>query len=179
MQITQHRTSARGLADLLLPFALVEDGVLLQQDGSLLVGWSYRGPDMHSATHTEMHALATRLNAILRLGSGWMIHTDLVRSRAPGYPNQGSFPDTVTRVIDYERRQQFMNEGSHFESEHFFFSHTCRRSNRKKGSKVGCSKAALKRTHPSHISFSIASNRRSNCLKTFSPLYFESSASSG
>jgi type IV secretion system protein TrbE len=43
MQITQHRSKARGLADLLLPFALIEDGILLQQDGSLLAGWSYRG----------------------------------------------------------------------------------------------------------------------------------------
>ena len=57
MQITEHRSRARGLADLLLPFALIEDGILLQQDGSLLAGWSYRGPDMHSATHAEMHAL--------------------------------------------------------------------------------------------------------------------------
>jgi len=119
MQITQHRTRARGLADLLLPFAVIEDGVLLQQDGSLLVAWSFRGPDMHSATHAEMHALAARLNAILRLGSGWMIHTDLIRSRAPGYPSQGEFPHTVTRVIDDERRQQFMEEGSHYESEHY------------------------------------------------------------
>src|SRR3982751_6021372 len=99
MQITQYRTRARGLADLLLPFALIEDGILLQQDGSLLVAWSFRGPDMHSATHAEMHALAARLNAILRLGSGWMIHTDLIRSRAPGYPIEGDFPDTVTRII--------------------------------------------------------------------------------
>ena len=119
MQITQHRTRARGLADLLLPFALVEDGILLQQDGSLLVAWSYRGPDMHSATHAEMHALAARLNSILRLGSGWMIHSDLIRSRAPGYPSQGRFPHVVTRVIDDERRQQFMDEGVHFESEHY------------------------------------------------------------
>jgi hypothetical protein len=36
MQITEHRTRARGLADLLLPFGLIEDGILLQQDGSLL-----------------------------------------------------------------------------------------------------------------------------------------------
>ena len=119
MQITQHRTRARGLADLLLPFALIEDGILLQQDGSLLVAWSFRGPDMHSATHAEMQALAARLNAILRLGSGWMIHTDLIRSRAPGYPCEGEFPHTVTRVIDDERRQQFMEEGSHYESEHY------------------------------------------------------------
>jgi hypothetical protein len=57
MRITEHRSRARGLADLLLPFALIEDGILLQQDGSLLAGWSFRGPDMHSATHSEMHAL--------------------------------------------------------------------------------------------------------------------------
>ena len=107
------------MADLLLPFALIEDGILLQQDGSLLVAWSFRGPDMHSATHAEMHALVARLNAILRLGSGWMIHADLIRSRAPGYPIEGDFPDTVTRIIDDERRQQFMEEGSHYESEHY------------------------------------------------------------
>src|SRR4051794_40355853 len=119
MQITQHRTRARGLADLLLPFALIEDGILLQQDGSLLGAWSYRGPDMHSATHAEMHALAARLNSALRLGSGWMIHTDLIRSRAPGYPDPVTFPHVVTRVIDDERRQQFGDEGAHFESDHY------------------------------------------------------------
>ena len=119
MQITQHRSKARGLADLLLPFALIEDGILLQQDGSLLAGWSYRGPDMHSATHSEMHALTMRLNSILRLGSGWMLNADLIRSRAPGYPDEGAFPHAVTRVIDDERRQQFMDEGAHYESDYF------------------------------------------------------------
>ncbi len=119
MHITEHRSRARGLADLLLPFALIEDGILLQQDGSLLAAWSYRGPDMHSATHSEMHALAARLNSILRLGSGWMLNADLIRSRAPGYPDLGAFPQAVTRVIDDERRQQFMDEGAHFESDYF------------------------------------------------------------
>jgi type IV secretion system protein VirB4 len=119
MQITEHRSRARGLADLLLPFALIDDGILLQQDGSLLAGWSFRGPDMHSATYAEMHALTARLNSILRLGSGWMINADLIRSRAPGYPDCGAFPQAVTRVIDDERRQQFMDEGAHFESDYF------------------------------------------------------------
>lgn len=119
MQITEHRTRARGLADLLLPFALIEDGILLQQDGSLLAGWSYRGPDMHAATHAEMHALTMRFNSILRLGSGWMLNADLIRTCAPGYPERGAFPQVATRVIDAERRQQFMDEGAHFESDYF------------------------------------------------------------
>src|SRR5215471_7607172 len=119
MHRNEYRAKPRGLADLLLPFALIEDGILLQQDGSLLAGWSYRGPDLQSATHAEMNALTLRLNSILRLGSGWMLNADLIRSRAPGYPDQGSFPHPVTRVIDDERRQQFMDEGAHFESEYF------------------------------------------------------------
>ena len=32
---------------------------------------------------------------------------------------QGAFPHTVTRVIDDERRQQFMDEGAHYESDYF------------------------------------------------------------
>ena len=34
-------------------------------------------------------------------------------------PGTGAFPDSITRVIDDERRQQFMQEGAHFESEYF------------------------------------------------------------
>jgi len=119
MQRSEHRTRARGLADLLLPFALIDDSILLQQDGSLLAGWSYRGPDMMSAAASQMDALSARLNHVLRLGSGWMVQCDAIRSCAPGYPERGAFPDPITRVIDDERRQQFMDEGAHFESEYF------------------------------------------------------------
>src|SRR3712207_8584134 len=76
MQIAEHRTSARGLADLLLYDSMVDDGILLLQDGALLAAWSFRGPDMASATHAEMAALSARLNSVLRLGSGWMVQCD-------------------------------------------------------------------------------------------------------
>jgi type IV secretion system protein VirB4 len=119
MQITEHRTHARGLADLLLYGFLVDDGILLQNDGSLLAGWSYRGPDTISASPAEMAALSARLNSVLRLGSGWMVQCDAIRSQAPGYPDAGAFPDAITCVIDDERRQQFTAEGAHYESEYF------------------------------------------------------------
>jgi type IV secretion system protein VirB4 len=119
MHRNEHRKEPRGLADLLLPYALIDDGILLQQDGSLLAGWTYRGPDMMSASAAEMDALSARLNSVLRLGGGWMIQCDAIRTRAPGYPRGGAFPDPITRVIDDERRQQFMQEGAHFESEYF------------------------------------------------------------
>lgn len=118
MQITEHRRRARGLADLLFPHALIEDGIILQQDGSLLAGWTFRGPDMMSSAAAEMDALSARLNSVLRLGSGWMIQCDAIRTHAPGYPEHSHFPDAVTRIIDDERRQQFMAEGAHFESEY-------------------------------------------------------------
>src|SRR5262249_9260147 len=120
MQLVEHRTHPEGLADLLLYDALVEDGILLLQDGALLAGWTFRGPDMASATHAEMAALSIRLNNIIRLGSGWMIHCDAIRTRAPEYPPAGAFPDAVTEIIDDERRAQFMAKGAHFESEYFF-----------------------------------------------------------
>ena len=36
MRIAEHRQHARGLADLLLYDSLIEDGIILQQDGSLM-----------------------------------------------------------------------------------------------------------------------------------------------
>ncbi|MCW5963968.1 MAG: conjugal transfer protein TrbE [Bryobacterales bacterium] len=119
MQVTEHRTRAQGLADLLLYDSLVDDGVMLLQDGALVAAFRYRGPDMASATHGEMAALSARLNGLLKLGSGWMVQCDAIRSLAPRYPARGAFPDAVTAVIDDERRQQFLREGMHYESEYF------------------------------------------------------------
>jgi type IV secretion system protein TrbE len=119
MQILEYRTQAQGLPDLLLYDCLIDDGVLVQRDGSFLAAWSFAGPDMASATHEEMAVLSARLNSVLRLGSGWMVHCDAIRFRAPQYPEAGHFPDPVTGIIDEERRQQFLTAGAHYESEYF------------------------------------------------------------
>jgi type IV secretion/conjugal transfer VirB4 family ATPase len=115
----EHRRHAVGLADLLLYDSLIEDGVLLLHDGALLAAWKFRGPDLGSATNAEMATLSARLGAILKLGSGWMVNCDSIRSQAPGYPEGQQFPDSITRLIDDERKEQFMAEGAHFESEYF------------------------------------------------------------
>ena len=158
---------ARGLADLPLPFALIEDGILLQQDGSLMAGWSYRGPDLQSATHAEMNALTMRLNSVLRLGSGWMLNADLIRSRAAGYLDHGHFPHTVTRVIDDERRRQFMDEGAHYESEYFLTLTYLPPIEAEERVKGGCSRAVLNRVPAPLIRFLSASNRALKCSRTF------------
>ena len=79
MHRNEYRREPRGLADLLLPYAMIRDGVLLQNDGSLVAAWSYRGPDMMSASPAGMDALSERLNSALRLGTGWMIQCDAIR----------------------------------------------------------------------------------------------------
>ncbi len=143
----EHRRKPQGLADLLLPFALIEDGILLQYDGSLMAGWSYRGPDTLSAAPAEMDALSQRLNSALRLGGGWMVSCDAIRSCAPGYPDEGAFPDPITRLIDEDRRQRFMREGAHFESEYFLTLTYLSPPEKEETSKAGC----LKEHHHSRV----------------------------
>ena len=119
MPFIEQRRHAVGLADLLLYDSLVDDGVLLLQDGALLAAWKFRGPDLGSATNGEMSALSGRLGALLRLGGGWMVQCDSIRGAAPGYPENQKFPDSVTKIIDDERRAQFMAEGVHFDSDYY------------------------------------------------------------
>ena len=58
-----------GLPDILLYASMIDDGILLLQDGALMATWRYAGPDLGSVTHEEMAALAERLNSVLKLGS--------------------------------------------------------------------------------------------------------------
>lgn len=113
------REKIAGLSDLLNWAALIDDGIILQKDGSLLAGWYYRGSDINSATPAERNALRAKVNAILaRLGSGWMAHIDAIRLSSTSYPKSADshFPDSVTAGIDNERRMQYQAEGTHYES---------------------------------------------------------------
>jgi type IV secretion system protein VirB4 len=116
LSLTEYRTKEESLADRLNYAGMIDDGVMLLKDGALLAGWYFRGPDLASSTVEELAAVSARLNAALKLGSGWMMHVDEIRREAPGYPGRSFFPDRTTRVIDDERRAQFMAEGAHYES---------------------------------------------------------------
>lgn len=117
------RSTKPGLADLLNYAAVIDDGIILGKDGSLLAGWYYRGNDNASSTDDERNALSARVNqALARLGDGWMSHHDAIRLPARTYPapEASFFPDPITRLIDEERRHQFQAEGAHFESHYAF-----------------------------------------------------------
>ncbi len=119
--LKQFRTTGPSFADLVPYAGLVDNGILLLKDGSLMAGWYFAGPDAESATDLERNELSRQINAILsRLGSGWMIQVEAIRVPTVDYPSEDRchFPDSVTRAIDAERRAQFRRKQAHFESRH-------------------------------------------------------------
>lgn len=117
MLLKEYRSKARGLSDLLNYAALVDEGIILNKDGSFTAGWLYSGPDLDAAGHAELSALSGQVNAALTtLGDGWMLHVDALRLPSLDYPESGGFPDPVTRLIEDERRAQYQAEGTHYES---------------------------------------------------------------
>jgi type IV secretion system protein TrbE len=111
---------AKNMGDLLLPIAVVDPGVVLSRDGAMSATWKIRGPDMASETHHHMAVMNSRLNQLLcQLGNGWMLQVDAIRFPSPGYCPDGDFPDVAAKIIDAERRQQFLAEGEHYETEYF------------------------------------------------------------
>ena len=119
MSLREYRTKSASLADFLPWVALVGPGVVLNKDGSFQRTARFRGPDLDSATPAELVAVTSRLNnALRRLGSGWAVFVEAQRVPAHAYP-QSSFPDPVSALIDMERREQFREEGAHFESSYY------------------------------------------------------------
>ncbi|MBX7484045.1 conjugal transfer protein TrbE [Qipengyuania qiaonensis] len=119
MSLREYRSKAAHLADFLPWAALVGEGVVLNKDGSFQRTARFRGPDLDSATPAELVATTARLNnALRRLGSGWAIFVEAQRAPALDYPTN-TFPDPVSALVDMERREQFREEGSHFESRYF------------------------------------------------------------
>jgi type IV secretion system protein TrbE len=119
-RLREHRTEPAGLCDWLLWAYLVDEGVVLGKDGSLLTGWSYRGPDTSSATAEDLDALSSHVSqAMLPFGNGWMLSWQAVRHAAPGYAPLGAFPDPVTALLDLERRRTYEAIAAHFETDSF------------------------------------------------------------
>jgi type IV secretion system protein TrbE len=96
---------------------VVDEGIIINKDGALMCAFEGRGPDLQSASDAELAALSSTVNRMaLNLDDGWMLHVDEVRAQSVSYPALGDFPDSVSRLIDEERRQQYEAEGSHFEN---------------------------------------------------------------
>lgn len=118
LKLKKHRSKDAGLADLLNYAAVVDDGVIVGKNGSFMASWLYRGDDNASSTDEQREMVSFRINqALVGLGSGWMVHIDAVRRPAPTYNkrSESTFPDPVSAAIDEERRQLFEGMGTMYE----------------------------------------------------------------
>lgn len=119
MSLGEYRNRNSLLSDFLPWAALVEKGVVLNKDGAFQRTVRIRGPDLDSATPAELVGVTGRLNnALRRLGSGWAVFVEAQRVPATLYPDS-DFPDAASQMVDLERREQFEDEGAHFESRYF------------------------------------------------------------
>src|SRR5262249_48688449 len=117
--LAEYRKETKMLAVFLPWAALAAPGVVLNKDGSFQRTARFRGPDLDSATPAELVATTARLNNVLRrLGSAWAIFVEASRLAAQHYP-ESQFPDAVSALVDAERRAQFEQEGTHFESAYY------------------------------------------------------------
>ena len=116
--IGEYRKKPDRLADLLPWAALVAPGIVLNKDGSFQRTFSYRGPDLDSATESELISVSARVNnAFKRLGAGWAFWMESQRMVAERYP-VANFKNPLAFLIDEERRGSFQNR-DHFESVYF------------------------------------------------------------
>ncbi len=116
LNLTEYQRRPAQLADWLPWAGLVAPGVVLNKDGSFQRTLFFRGPDLDSATQSELVSTSARLNnALRRLGSGWALFIEAERIPAADYP-ESYFPDALSWLVDEERRGAFEAHGSHFES---------------------------------------------------------------
>ncbi|MDU6831255.1 MAG: conjugal transfer protein TrbE [Bradyrhizobium sp.] len=119
MNLAEYRRTNTWLADFLPWAALVDQGIILNKDGSFQRTAKFRGPDLDSAVPAELVAVAGRINnALRRLESGWAIFVEAQRHSAGVYP-PNTFPDVASALVDAERSAQFEEAGAHYESSYF------------------------------------------------------------
>lgn len=121
-RLKSFREKAKGFSDLLNYAAMVDDGIILNKDGSYSAAFRYRGQDFASSTDSERNTLADKMNqALLQLGTGYMIQCEACRSVVSSYSpaEESHFPHPVFREIDDSRRYYFETSGSKFVSKYF------------------------------------------------------------
>ncbi|MCE6076379.1 conjugal transfer protein TrbE [Agrobacterium vitis] len=119
LNLSEYRKKNAGLADFLPWAALIAPGIVLNKDGSFQRTARFRGPDLDSATPSELVGITARLNgALRRLGSGWAIFVEAQRNPATEYP-ESMFADSASALLDVERREQFEESGLLYESSYY------------------------------------------------------------
>jgi len=112
----------QSFSELLNYTALVDDGIILTTEGTLIAGFFFQGDDTQAFTEQELEGRSVIINdTIKNLGENCVVQVDAIRTPANEYPTKEKrfFPDTVTANIDNIRRKIFQ-DGVHSETTYAF-----------------------------------------------------------
>jgi type IV secretion system protein VirB4 len=99
--------------------SITRDSLVLNKDGSLQLTFSYRPPDLESATYDELTYQTAQLNNIFRrFGNGWAVWMEAQRRKSAAYL-PAAYPAPVMRRLEKER-QAYFSSGVHYENEYYF-----------------------------------------------------------
>ncbi len=117
LALKEFRNTAQAFPDILNYASFIDDGILLNKDGSLTAGFYYRAGDISSMTHADRNSLSAKINALLvRLGNGWAVHVDCARIRTENYLlGKTHYTEAIPKILENERKQYFENV-EHFEN---------------------------------------------------------------
>src|SRR5450631_3093305 len=108
--LAEHKRNPDRFSDHLPWAMLVAPGVVFNKNGAFQSTFRFRGPDLDSATESELVLTTAQINnAFKRLSGGWAIYADSHRRLDASYPDT-SWPDPLTHLLDEERRLQFQGD---------------------------------------------------------------------
>lgn len=117
LALKEFRSNALAFPDLLNYCSFIDDGIMLNKDGSLSAGFYYRASDLSSMTYEERNALIAKINQVfLKLGNGWAVHIDCTRVEAEKYlDGECYYTNKIAKLIEDERKRYF-KDVEHFEN---------------------------------------------------------------
>ena len=111
------RKGKAGFPSLLNYFGCVEDGIILNSDGSLMKSFYYYCPDLESSLDIERHNLAVRINGIFaKLNTGWTINIDTARIPVTGYTMKDDYENALLKYFEQQRKENFFAGNTYFET---------------------------------------------------------------
>ena len=97
---------------------MIDEGIVLNKNGTFQKTLKFRGYDLDSATIYELQNSNGRLNNVLtRLEGGWTMHIEARRVYSKEYESV-EIDNYALKLIDDERKNKFQS-GSYFESEYY------------------------------------------------------------
>ena len=96
-----------------------ESGTVFGKDGSFMVSFRFRGPDMESSTPEELIFYVAQLNDIIKnLPTGYSLYVESQRCFEDSY-DKAKMPSPLLQKFEDERSVYYSSK-KHFESHHFF-----------------------------------------------------------